>query len=192
MSKLEQYFHRPDTYASQKYIHFWESVVVTPRSSSIEGAFVLHVRGKTIYMHPRTRGEMICRITVIFPSAGEPYYLRLFLQHRTPRNFVDARTVEGSIFSQLYEPLQYPLFYVHGTGGWHFELKSKSATQQKVSQTDYYRCLLLSQKENGSNFNRFQLLGRLLNEWVLEMCSRMEDQHLLWIRNNQTKIVNRK
>ena len=106
VSKLELYFHRDNAYASLKYTQFWENVITTPRPSAIQGAFELHVRGRTIYMHPRNRGEMICRMTVMYPSAGEPYYLRLLLQRTSPRNFVDARTVEGTILPKYQAACQ--------------------------------------------------------------------------------------
>ena len=61
-----------------------------------------------------------------------------------------------------------------------------------MSQIDYYRYTLLSQKEVDGEFNRFQILGRLLNEWVVDMFSRVEDERLLFIRRNQSKIVKRK
>ena len=76
-------------------------------------------------------------------------------------------------------------------GGWHCEMKSKANNNVKISQTDYYSHLLHSEKTVGSEFNRFQLLGRLLNEWVLDMFSRTEEERLNWIRRNQPKIVRR-
>ena len=96
-----------------------------------------------------------------------------------------------SIFSALYEPLQYPLFYFHGSSGWNLEMKCTAQPTRKISQIDYYRHLVLSQQERGCRSNRFQLLGRLYNEWLLDMWSRTEDQRLDWIRHNQPKIVKR-
>ena len=103
VSKLELFFHRDDAYATLKYCEYWERVVVTPRASVAAGSFQVKVRGKTIYMHPRARGEMICRLTVVYPSAGELFYVRLLLLHTAPRNFVDMRTVDGHIYQTYQE-----------------------------------------------------------------------------------------
>ena len=119
-------------------------------------------------------------------SGISPHERQVFVQKRR-----EDQHGSISILSPLYEPLQYPLFYFHGTGGWHSEMVSHSSSKLKIPQIDYYRHLFVCQTERGSQFNRFQLLGRLLNEWFVDMFSRTKDQRLNWIRHNQSKIVKR-
>ncbi|KAK4700477.1 ATP-dependent DNA helicase PIF1, partial [Phenoliferia sp. Uapishka_3] len=71
-----------------------------------------------------------------------------------------------SVLSPLYEPLQYPVFFTHGTSGWSL---SSPWTEAK-----YYRSLLLREP-------RFLEFGRLGNEYILDMFSRLMDGRLKFI-----------
>ena len=86
----------------------------------------------------------------------------------------------------LYEPLQYPLFFPHGTNGWFPGMMSICSPSAKISQLEYYRHLLLTEV-------RFGLLGRLLNEYLVDMFSSIEDSRLNYIRQHvQTRIAARR
>ena len=103
VSKLELYFYRNNDFANAKYGEYWERVIMTPQSGNVKDEFQVTVRGKTFYFHPRVRGEMICRLTVMYPSAGEVFFLRMILLHTSPRNFIDARTVNGQLYPTYQE-----------------------------------------------------------------------------------------
>ena len=103
VSKLELYFHRDNNFATVKYAEYWESLVMTPQPTKSKDQFEIGIRGKTFYFHPRARGEMICRLTVMYPSAGEVFFLRMILLNTSPRNFVDARTVNGQLHPTYQE-----------------------------------------------------------------------------------------
>lgn len=71
------------------------------------------------------------------------------------------------ILSSLYEPLQYPVFFPHGTQGW--------SPEAMMSQIRWYRSRMLSEV-------RFQQFGRLAGEYLVDMYSRVEDERLSYIR----------
>ena len=83
----------------------------------------------------------------------------------------------------LYEPLSYPLWYPFGGRGWSPEAKATSG--QHVTQMWWYRQQLL-------RLPHMHLCGRLLNEWLVNMFCRMEDERLsLLRREQQTRIATR-
>ena len=91
-----------------------------------------------------------------------------------------------SPLDRLYEPLQYPLFFPHGCCGWFPGLTSTRPPYQRVTQREYYRQRLLSEP-------RFGLLGRLLNEYLVDMFSSVEDNRLNYVREHvQSRIAARR
>ncbi len=85
-----------------------------------------------------------------------------------------------SIFDTCYEPLQYPLIFPHATAGWFPGMLSSN--KEKVSPTKYYRQLLLSD-------DRMKLLGRLTQEFYVDAWCRIQEEKLLWVRQNQGKLL---
>lgn len=79
-----------------------------------------------------------------------------------------------NILSSQYEPLQYPVFFPHGTPGWQMK------TYPRCSQIWWYRMRILREY-------RFKLFGRLLNEYVVDMYSRVEDERLMYLRDGRKK-----
>ena len=80
--------------------------------------------------------------------------------------------------SALYEPLSYPLWFPYGGRGWSTDVRSRSGAP--ISQMWWYRQLLL-------RMSYMHLCGRLLNEWLVNMYCRMEDERLSNLRREQTK-----
>lgn len=112
------------------------------------------------------------------------------------RRLIIRRTDEGShaipTISRLWEPLAYPLFFPFGTLGWGVvgstsqlcprhaydnPLPDRSATQMW-----YYRVLLLHDE-------RFEIFGRLTNEYLVDMFTRDLDCRLNYIRENQHNVM---
>ncbi|XP_054256904.1 uncharacterized protein LOC128981934 [Macrosteles quadrilineatus] len=89
-----------------------------------------------------------------------------------------GRPTSINLFSPLMEPFQYPLLYPQGTLGWH--IGRRDNYNNKLSQYDYSRCLLLSEP-------RFSHFGRLSQAWQVEMYARYEDEKLNYIKFTQTK-----
>ena len=81
----------------------------------------------------------------------------------------DATPSRISILHPLYEPLQYPLLFPHGTLGWG------KRSMPAWSQIDYYKSRLLCE-------NRFTIMSRLTCEYICDMYSRVEDERLQFIK----------
>ncbi len=85
----------------------------------------------------------------------------------------------------LYEPLQYPLFFPHGTYGWFPGMTSVHLPYEKITQLQYFCHRVLIEM-------RFGLLGRLLNKYLVDMFNSIEDSRLNYIRQHvQTRIAAR-
>lgn len=93
-----------------------------------------------------------------------------------------ALTGETSTIDFLHEdyfPLTYPLLFPHGgICGWHSNLKS--TTGHKISLIQWVTQLLLREP-------RFQKLGPLVNEFLIDVFSCIEDQRLSFHAFNQDK-----
>ena len=69
--------------------------------------------------------------------------------------------------------------------GWHIDLMSLNPPYSKVSQIEYYQQRILTDA-------RFGILGRLLNEYLVNLFSGMEDNRLNFIRHSlQSRIAAR-
>ena len=87
-----------------------------------------------------------------------------------------ARPTSLSTLNAVMEPFQYPLLYPDGTVGWH--INRLDNRNNKLSQYDYTRCLLLSEP-------RFSQLGRLSQAWQVDMFARFEEERLNFMKNAQ-------
>jgi hypothetical protein len=86
------------------------------------------------------------------------------------------------IFSQHYEPLQYPLLFPHGTAGWGLtDEEGRDGYPERTvdfTQREWYKSRLLLEP-------RFSNLGRLTSEYMCDMYSRVEEERLLIIRRGR-------
>ena len=87
-------------------------------------------------------------------------------------NHGETSTRTVNILSSHYEPLQYPLLFPQGTPGWH------PGVSNNCSQIRWYRMRILRDE-------RFHLFGRLGNEYLVDMYSRVEDQRLDYLRRGR-------
>jgi hypothetical protein len=99
------------------------------------------------------------------------------LQTIAPRKVVFFRNVDRqptflSIFSHMYEPLQYPLLFPRGTPGWSPDNRSK------LTQIQWYRWYFIAEE-------RFRQLGRLACEYAVDMYSRVEEERLNYLRRGR-------
>ena len=81
--------------------------------------------------------------------------------------------------SRMWEPLPYPLLFPQGTLGWGL---SDNNTHPQCTQMWFYRARLLREP-------RFQIFGRLANEYIVDMFSRDLDTRLDYIRRNQCRAM---
>ena len=84
------------------------------------------------------------------------------------------------IFSRHYEPLQYPLLFPHGTLGWGLSSDANGELRKSLpfTQREWYKNQLLTD-------DRFLMFGRLTSEYLCDMYSRIEEEHLLFIRRGR-------
>jgi len=98
-----------------------------------------------------------------------------------------------SAISRMWEPLVYPLLFPHGTHGWGItnavddwliaarDGPGAADDEQESSQMWWYRSRLLREE-------RFQIFGRLANEYICDMFTRNIETRLNYIRANQSRI----
>lgn len=80
---------------------------------------------------------------------------------------------------QDYFPLTFPLLFPHGKDcGWHPDLVS--TTGKKITMLQWVSQLLLTE-------SRFQRLGPVVNEFLIDVFSCIEDERLAFHANNQDK-----
>ena len=100
----------------------------------------------------------------------------------------DSQTIPT--VSRLWEPLAYPLLFPHGTLGWgligdhhHVTQSANDGDEADVVTTQiwYYRARILREQ-------RFQIFGRLTNEYIVDMFSRDLECRLNYIRTNQLRL----
>jgi len=134
--------------------------------------FIHHLRrlkedtndNRALILQSDTNGEEIAAImsidntTVIDPRAVVIHF------------YTDEQPTFINSLNRLYEPLQYPLLFPHGTPGW--------SPAEELTQMWFYRLRLLQEA-------RFEIAGRLTNEYIVDMFSRIEEARLNYLRNNQ-------
>lgn len=90
-----------------------------------------------------------------------------------------GKTTTVDFLDKDYFPLTYPLLFPHGgVCGWHPNLKS--TTGHKISLIQWVTQLLLTEP-------RFEKLGPLVNEFLIDVFSCIEDQRLSFHAYNQDK-----
>lgn len=98
----------------------------------------------------------------------------------SPRNVYircasDAMPLHINILNSLYEPLQYPLLFPHGSEGWGLHLRESDS---RWTQREYYKFRLLTE-------SRFCQLAHLGCKYMCDMFSRMEDECLDFVRKGK-------
>jgi hypothetical protein len=101
-------------------------------------------------------------------------------------NNTDIKTTDGRV-----EPLCYPLLFPYGENGWSIGMTNKVPFMKYLSSR-----ILMPEKnlfmtsKNGKllNVNRFQMLARLMQYYIIESVSRGIDYRLEWNKNNKSTI----
>ena len=97
-----------------------------------------------------------------------------------------------NIDNLLYEPLQYPLIFVHGTTGWgqdHFKGKQGGCSEAAVTSasTEQHHKITLQRYMRQMRLCEpvLQILGRLTCEYAVDGYLRVPEQRLAYYRLNQ-------
>ena len=109
---------------------------------------------------------------VIVPDKNEIIKKKTVVCWRKTSN--EPSFIKGT--NPLYMPLHYVLICPYGTPGWTIN------DAKKISMLTYYRQIIL-------RCEALHILGRLLNEFCVDMYSAIENNRLGWIRHNQQKIL---
>lgn len=120
------------------------------------------------------------------PSANGDFAVLAHIANSTsfqPRSIViwkhrDAEPEFINLLSPHYEPMQYPVLFPHGELGWG--LDSRGQRLRDMTQIEWYRRRILSEE-------RFQIFGRLANEYLCDMWSRVQEEQLSYIFHNRTQ-----
>lgn len=103
-----------------------------------------------------------CKIAALH-HVGNSLCLRLAVY---TYNVLQMQRLRINILNSLYEPLQYPFLFPHGSEGWGLHLQESDS---RWTQREYYKFRLLTE-------SRFCQLARLGCEHMCDMFSRMEDE----------------
>lgn len=128
----------------------------------------------------------------------------VLMSHDNPGDTTYTYKLNGQTFSlplhcKKLEPLVYPLLFPHGEDGWSKDI------QRTIKYLPYLASRLLMperdasspsgylERENKSGVmirtNRFQLLSRVMQHYIVEGVSRMVDSHLSFIKKNNGFIL---
>jgi hypothetical protein len=89
-----------------------------------------------------------------------------------------------SIYSRCYEPLRYLILFPYGTASWGL---SDTNNRQQINtipftQREWYRACIFTEP-------RFLIFGRLACEYLCDMYSRVEEEHLNFIRGSEAALA---
>ncbi|CAG8658269.1 17915_t:CDS:2, partial [Gigaspora rosea] len=142
----------------------------------IQGLYQLrnvnYPQARLIIQHPTANTE-IAACTIVHSTA--------IMQERCVQiwRINESKSEYINILNENYEALQYPLFFPYGEIGWRmYWIDIENSRTQKISQIDYYRYHIMTE-------SRFHLLGRLFNEYLVDMFSRADDERLQFIRKKK-------
>ncbi|XP_021991571.1 uncharacterized protein LOC110888349 [Helianthus annuus] len=118
-----------------------------------------------------------------------------FGEHTEPRDIV-VSTKNGALqriseVHQLYMPLQYPLLFPYGETGFHERIRyhnntDRQATKRQCVTVREYYCYRIHYRNNeGTTVLRG---GRLLQQYLVDAYTAVEEQRLRWMRNNQNEL----
>lgn len=155
----------------------------------------------TYYMHELQRENpgQFTGAAVIVSDTGSPEIAAIMrtdnttLSESVPRILVisrrDGNDQNIQTVSRLWEPLAYPLLFPSGTLGWGLVDSDENPGEEytgtnfdrATTQIWHYRARILREP-------RFQIFGRLANEYVVDMFTRELEARLHYIRTNQARL----
>lgn len=131
------------------------------------------------------------------PSASEVAVLITndFGQSTEPRDVI-VSTKSGvlrriSELHQLYMPLQYPLLFPYGSPEFHERIPYSNNNERRktkrecVTMREYYCYRIHYRANEGTTLFRG---GRLLQQYLVDAYTAIEEQRLRWMRNNQNEL----
>jgi len=101
----------------------------------------------------------------------------------------DTKLVRISEIHRAYDALQYPLMFFRGEDGYFINIPqrdpvSKVPLKKTISASDFYSHRIMERQ--GQN-NYISLYCSLLNQFLVDMYTKIETERLHFIRHNQSK-----
>lgn len=93
-----------------------------------------------------------------------------------------ARVNEGS---PMYEPLQYPLFFIHGEDGYHYDLNMSPTNPKRLSRIDYTAYHIQDRRDQ---FSPLLHGGRLFQQYLVDMWAAADQNRLSYLRLHQSEL----
>lgn len=122
---------------------------------------------------------------IIFgPDSGSPSRRAVVTY---PVNSPDPNPRFLPLWSPAYEPLQYPLLFLHGEPGWsegHFEEDPPFQSRTMSVSSDHHVPFLVYCRQRLLTERIFQTNCRIAQEWCCDMFSRHEEHTLSFVQNN--------
>jgi hypothetical protein len=93
-----------------------------------------------------------------------------------------------SQFNGAYDPLHYVLMYPYGDMGYHFNIPHYNLNEKDIventsmSMKDFYAYKLMCRDDSGRWLHSY---GRLFQQYIVDTYAKIENERLLFIRNNQ-------
>jgi len=120
-------------------------------------------------------------VAVVIPGDGtQASSSRDIVLHRRDESL--HRVNEGSA---MYECLQYPLFFIFGEDGYHYDLTTSPNSTKRLSRTDYTAFRIQQRK------HEFSLLlhgGRLFQQYLVDMWAAADQNRLSYLHFHQSEI----
>ena len=83
----------------------------------------------------------------------------------------------------MYDPLMYVLMFPYGDKGWQEDYQSENKV---YTARQYYMYRLMI--HGGDTFNTIHRIGRLFQQYVVDIYTKIEDGRLKFIQRNQSKL----
>ena len=85
-----------------------------------------------------------------------------------------------------YDSLHYVLMFPYGQPGYQLKINYRANQENKyVTPMEFYSYMLMTRIDEGQWIQRY---GRIFQQYITDMYAKVENQRLLYIRNNQKKI----
>ena len=119
-------------------------------------------------------------IAMVIPVENEnkPLNKHIVIYKNREHNPTKSELITMDDKNPMYDPLLYVLMFPYGDKGW--EIKSN------CSQLEYYAYRLMVHA--GSTFNVLHRMGRLFQQYIVDMYSKVEAARLSYIRFHQNKL----
>ena len=128
-------------------------------------------------------------VAVIIPTdCGNDITSRDVVVYKSAKDHPEGLSLMNiNVKHPVYDPLMYVLIFPYGDRGWEFGMyKSANRKNEQCSPMQYYKYRIMPQA--GETFNVIHRMGRLFQQYIVDMYAKIELERLNYIRNHQTHL----